>query len=105
MPQTIECSGCRKQYRWKPELAGKRVKCKCGASFTAPLAEEADPEPAPQEDIYGIVDTQPATTKQASPPPLPVTYQSLPVAGTSAPAQRPVTTIHNAMRMPANARS
>ncbi|HSI33500.1 MAG: hypothetical protein ACAI43_23190 [Phycisphaerae bacterium] len=30
------CSGCGKGYAWKPELAGKRVKCKCGAAISVP---------------------------------------------------------------------
>jgi hypothetical protein len=40
------CDGCGKQYTWKPELAGKKAKCKCGAVMMipadAPMAPEAD---------------------------------------------------------------
>src|SRR5205807_7472407 len=28
--EKFNCDGCGKSYRWKAELAGKRVKCKCG---------------------------------------------------------------------------
>ena len=32
----FSCSACGKQYRWKPELAGKSVKCKCGSAMRVP---------------------------------------------------------------------
>ncbi|HYE18249.1 MAG TPA: hypothetical protein VEA69_07380 [Tepidisphaeraceae bacterium] len=32
------CSGCGKGYAWKAELAGKRVKCKCGAAISVPAS-------------------------------------------------------------------
>jgi len=32
------CSACGKSYAWKAELAGKRVKCKCGAVMTVPAS-------------------------------------------------------------------
>jgi hypothetical protein len=44
------CEGCKKTYRWKPELAGKKVKCKCGAVMTCPAQE---PGAAP-EDLYDL---------------------------------------------------
>src|SRR4051812_3268206 len=49
----ITCSGCGKSYAWKPELAGKRVKCKCGTVMSVPDAMDAAPPPPPQEeDLY-----------------------------------------------------
>jgi hypothetical protein len=27
---TISCEECGKTYRWKEELAGRKVRCKCG---------------------------------------------------------------------------
>jgi len=36
------CEACAKSYRWKPELAGRRVKCKCGHVMTAPLSPPED---------------------------------------------------------------
>ena len=30
------CPGCGRRYRWKPRLAGKRVRCKCKTAFDAP---------------------------------------------------------------------
>ena len=29
----IVCAGCAQSYRWKPELAGKKAKCKCGKTI------------------------------------------------------------------------
>ena len=33
--QRFVCEACEKTYRWKTELAGRRVKCKCGHVMTA----------------------------------------------------------------------
>ena len=41
----FSCEACARSYSWKPELAGKRVKCKCGQPLSVPAsnpAEEAD---------------------------------------------------------------
>ncbi len=38
--QRIECPQCGKQYRWKPQLAGKKVRCKCSAVITVPTEEQ-----------------------------------------------------------------
>jgi hypothetical protein len=44
------CDACGKAYRWKPELAGRRVKCACGHVMTAPAAP-----PAEEEELYDLV--------------------------------------------------
>jgi len=36
MPISLQCPGCGKGYRLRDELAGKRVKCGCGAETTVP---------------------------------------------------------------------
>ncbi|HSV13741.1 MAG TPA: hypothetical protein VLI90_05750, partial [Tepidisphaeraceae bacterium] len=33
---TFVCSACGKKFVWKPELAGKTVRCKCGQSIAVP---------------------------------------------------------------------
>jgi hypothetical protein len=41
------CEACGKTYRWKQELAGRRVKCKCEHVMIAPMES-----PAAVEDLY-----------------------------------------------------
>jgi hypothetical protein len=38
---TFSCDSCGKQYPWKPELAGKKAKCKCGALISIPAQAPA----------------------------------------------------------------
>lgn len=41
----FSCTGCGKEYRWKPELAGRKAKCGCGAALVVP-AERPAAKPA-----------------------------------------------------------
>src|SRR4051812_48229862 len=57
------CQSCGKSYRWKPEFAGKKVKCKCGTVMTAPKSPpRAAPPPPPAADgpdldaLYALAD-------------------------------------------------
>jgi hypothetical protein len=43
----FSCGKCGKSYKWKPELAGKKVKCKCGNVMAAPKEEPV----AEQQDV------------------------------------------------------
>src|SRR6267142_1406221 len=38
---TFSCESCGKQYPWKPELAGKKARCKCGAVLSVPAQPQA----------------------------------------------------------------
>ena len=58
---TFGCTACGKQYGWKQELAGRKVRCKCGEVMVAP----SEPPSAPEADTYGFADDPPATTKPA----------------------------------------
>ena len=40
------CAACGKQYAWKPEMAGKKGKCKCGAALDVPMSVDEIPRPA-----------------------------------------------------------
>jgi hypothetical protein len=37
----FSCGSCGKSYAWKPEIAGKRVKCKCGQPLLIPKTDPA----------------------------------------------------------------
>lgn len=48
-PHTIACPACKKRFKGKPELVGKRIKCPaCAEPFVVP-ADEAAPVPAKVE--------------------------------------------------------
>jgi hypothetical protein len=51
----FSCASCGKEYRWKPELAGKQAKCKCGATITVPRNPPPPPVPRQAEvDLDGL---------------------------------------------------
>src|SRR5689334_13399139 len=50
----FNCPNCRREYRWKPELAGKQAKCKCGTLIKVPRTPP--PPPAPKDDAGGMDD-------------------------------------------------
>src|SRR5256714_2049909 len=58
------CETCGKEYRWKPELAGKRVKCKCGGVMTDPATAPED-----EEDNYGLPAVRPGPGTRPAPGP------------------------------------
>ncbi|HEX4056147.1 MAG TPA: hypothetical protein VHX86_17945 [Tepidisphaeraceae bacterium] len=72
----FQCSACGRQFRWKPELAGRDVRCPCGQVLRCPDA------PAPQEDMY---DLAPEAAKPQHPHP--------PAAAEPAPANPRVRTL------------
>ncbi len=39
-PAKFQCSNCGQLYRWKPELVGRKVNCKCGFKFAVPAAAD-----------------------------------------------------------------
>jgi hypothetical protein len=49
---SFECDGCRKSYRWKPELAGKKVKCKCGHPIVVPIPAPEPPQAVESDDPF-----------------------------------------------------
>lgn len=58
----FSCEGCGKTYAWKPELAGRRVKCKCGHVMTV---MQAPPQPEPELDEDALYDLADAETEAA----------------------------------------
>jgi hypothetical protein len=60
MAGKFSCDACGKSYTWKPELAGKRVKCKCGQPMSIPSADPAD-EGGEFGDLAALADGAPTT--------------------------------------------
>lgn len=48
------CQGCGRSYRWKPELSGRKVKCKCGQVMTAPEAFAPAMVEVEEEELYSL---------------------------------------------------
>lgn len=55
------CASCGKEFRWKPEIAGKRARCKCGVTVQVPAtdpaakADAANPAGDPSfDDVYAL---------------------------------------------------
>src|SRR5690348_10911130 len=99
MAGTVACASCGKEYRWKPELAGKRAKCKCGGVVTFPKADPVaaaapppPPPPPPVPDVpEGFEDYGMAADEPPPPPPPPIPGRR-PAAGTTASAVAPAAT-------------
>ena len=57
----FSCDACGKTYSWKNELAGRRVKCKCGTTMTVPATDPAADElPDGFDDLGALADGAPA---------------------------------------------
>jgi len=73
---TFSCDQCGKRYPWKPEYAGRKVKCKCGAVLTAPTrppaAAQARPKPADSgmnlDDLAGLAGGEDESDPQEAQP-------------------------------------
>ncbi len=63
--EQFTCGGCARNYAWKPALAGKRVKCKCGQVMAVP-AEVAAPESPGDDDLYDFADIAAADATAAA---------------------------------------
>ena len=57
----FSCPSCGKQFTWKPELAGKKGKCKCGGVLSIPATPPAQGQTPPI----------PRASQRAAPPPPP----------------------------------
>ena len=52
------CSACGRQYPWKPEIAGRAAKCKCGQALTVPQGPDAELDP----DVIDFADLEAAAS-------------------------------------------
>ena len=73
----FSCAACGKQYAWKPQLAGRKAKCSCGAAVVVPTSPVDD-------EVYDVAAapvaptaSRPTSGWQTDSVPLPV--QSIPV--------------------------
>jgi hypothetical protein len=46
------CPGCRASFAWKPQYAGRKIRCKCGQVFVPPEPPSAEAAP----DLYDVSD-------------------------------------------------
>ena len=60
MPAVIHCPSCQKEYPWKPDLAGKRVKCKCGQTIEVPVGVPT----GEIDELYDLADDGPKSKPQ-----------------------------------------
>jgi hypothetical protein len=69
---TFSCDACGKTYAWKPEIAGKRVKCKCGGKLTVPATDPAAAAvgagPEGFDDLMALAEGTPAHEESYAPP-------------------------------------
>jgi hypothetical protein len=74
------CEHCGKRHTWKPQLAGKRAKCTCGATIIVPASAPGDNP----DDLYDIA-TAPAPVPTFAPavaaPPQPGSSPTLAYCG------------------------
>jgi hypothetical protein len=62
----FSCDACGKVYRWKPELAGRRVKCKCSHVLTAPREEPGAPEDDITDGLYDLAEAEKQSARRQS---------------------------------------
>jgi hypothetical protein len=89
---TFACDSCGKTYAWKEQIAGKKAKCKCGATLTVPT-EAPEPPDSGLDDLYALVPDGPvdegASARIAMPTPAPVPSSAPRIPGAAAlPYQR-----------------
>jgi hypothetical protein len=61
----FSCNKCGKSYKWKPELAGKKVKCKCGNIMAAPAQEPvAEEREVDLDGLYELAAEEKKATKR-----------------------------------------
>src|SRR4051794_27690248 len=78
---------CGRKLLASDEHAGRRARCpSCGQALTVPT-----PAVEPEEDIYGLMDTEPAAEPDPAPttPPLTMAWSPSPVAARPEPDRAP----------------
>jgi hypothetical protein len=83
MAQSISCPKCKRVYAVKPELAGKKAKCKCGEKIEFPAME------APKVEELGELDLLDEKPKAKGKPPAQAGFEPLEQASDYATAPEP----------------
>src|SRR5215208_4653479 len=82
------CPGCGASFGWKPQYAGRKIRCKCGQVFVPP--DPATAAAVEEPDPYDLNDD---LAKAASAAPVPVRRATLaappPMVHASTPGQSP----------------
>src|SRR4051794_2832409 len=65
----VACESCGKQFRVGAQLAGRRVRCKCGAVIAVPDVAVIDEPPAPDEPAWPDANDDALTTPASLAPP------------------------------------
>ncbi|HZN64309.1 MAG TPA: DMT family transporter [Tepidisphaeraceae bacterium] len=64
----FSCTSCGKEFRWKPELAGKKAKCKCGSVISVPAKPPAAPAPKSEDmdldQLYALAQEEQKATSR-----------------------------------------
>src|SRR5215210_2696132 len=81
------CDACGKRYTWKPQLAGRRAKCACGARIVVPQADQSITD---ENELYDIADAPAAPAPAAS---IAAPHARGPAARTAGPTPQPVRAI------------
>jgi hypothetical protein len=74
LAEQFACESCGKFFRWKPQLAGKKVKCPCGHIMLVPAAI------VPEDDLYEFAESAPLPVEKITASPsspqhvLPIEY-------------------------------
>jgi hypothetical protein len=86
MPGKFKCEACAREHTWKAAMAGKRAKCKCGATVTVPADDPEVLDAFEPLDLgaYDVVEPAIPAPKSAMSPITPLAY-----ARPSAVAARP----------------
>lgn len=66
------CDACGKQYAWKPQLAGKRGKCACGAAIAVPATDPAAREESDAPDDSDLYELAEGPVVSSAPRPVPI---------------------------------
>lgn len=72
----FSCEACGKSYKWKFELAGRKVKCSCGHVMRAP---DEPPSPEDEAPLIPLADEASRDAQRPAPPrrPAPVEHEAL----------------------------